>query len=48
MNKFQKSNFLNFKINYKAYEKFKNKYIKCTRTKNIYSWIILNKNLKKF
>ena len=48
MNMFKKTNILNFKINYKAYEKFKNKYIKCTKTKNIYSLVILNENLKKF
>ena len=36
MNMFKKTNILNFKINYKAYEKFKNKYIKCTKQKYLF------------
>ena len=46
INLFEPHDKINFSIDYKAYQKFKTKYIKCLKTKNIFSWEILNKYLK--
>jgi len=37
-----------FKVDHKAYQKFKTKYIKCFNTNNIFSWEILYKNIVNY
>ena len=46
MSSFKQGDKINSHIDYKSYQKFKSQNIKCTKTKNIFSWEILYKNLK--